>query len=133
MVENAVMAATEDSITAKDVESAISMAVMEAQEGMVTSEDVQSAVSGAVMEAASNSLTAMEIQDIVEKALEERAMMEEAATKETIVFSDLNWTSAQVQNRIAQYIVEHGYGYPPTSSWALPCLTSKACRKATSM
>ena len=32
--------------------------------------------------------------------------------KETIVFSDLNWTSAQVQNRIAQYIVEEGYGYP---------------------
>ena len=31
---------------------------------------------------------------------------------ETIVFSDLNWTSAQVQNRIAQYIIEHGYGYP---------------------
>ena len=35
-----------------------------------------------------------------------------AGPKETIVFSDLNWTSAQVQNRIAQYIVEHGYGYP---------------------
>jgi glycine betaine/proline transport system substrate-binding protein len=34
------------------------------------------------------------------------------AAKDTIVFSDLNWTSAQVQNRIAQYIVEHGYGYP---------------------
>ena len=32
--------------------------------------------------------------------------------KDTIVFSDLNWTSAQVQNRIAQYIVEHGYGFP---------------------
>ena len=32
--------------------------------------------------------------------------------KEKIVFSDLNWTSAQVQNRIAQYIVENGYGYP---------------------
>ena len=32
--------------------------------------------------------------------------------KDTIVFSDLDWTSAQVQNRIAQYIVEHGYGYP---------------------
>lgn len=112
MVESAVMAATEDAVTASDVQSAISMAVMEAQEGMVTSEDVQAAVSGAVMEAASNSLTAMEIQDIVEKALEERAMMEEAASKETIVFSDLNWTSAQVQNRIAQYIVENGYGYP---------------------
>ena len=32
--------------------------------------------------------------------------------KETIVFSDLNWASVQVQNRIAQYIVEKGYGYP---------------------
>ena len=32
--------------------------------------------------------------------------------KDTIVFSDLNWASAQVQNRIAQYLVEEGYGYP---------------------
>ena len=32
--------------------------------------------------------------------------------KEPIVFSDLNWASAQTQNRIAQYIVEEGYGYP---------------------
>ena len=112
MVEGAVMAASADAITSEDVQSAISMAVMEAQENMITSEDVQDAVSGAVMEAAANSLTAMEIQDIVESALEERAMMEEDATKETIIFSDLNWTSAQVQNRIAQYIVENGYGYP---------------------
>jgi glycine betaine/proline transport system substrate-binding protein len=35
----------------------------------------------------------------------------EDGDKPTIVFSDLNWTSAQVQNRIAQFIVEHGYGY----------------------
>ncbi len=28
------------------------------------------------------------------------------------MFGDLNWTSAQVQNRVAQYIVEKGYGYP---------------------
>ena len=34
------------------------------------------------------------------------------AKKETLVFSDLNWTSAQVQNRIAQYVVEIGYDYP---------------------
>jgi len=34
-----------------------------------------------------------------------------AATIDTIIFSDLNWTSAQIQNRIAQYIVEKGYGY----------------------
>ena len=35
-----------------------------------------------------------------------------AQPKDPIIFSDLNWTSAQVQNRIAQYIVEEGYGYP---------------------
>jgi glycine betaine/proline transport system substrate-binding protein len=34
------------------------------------------------------------------------------AAKETIIFGDLNWASALLQNRIAQYIVEHGYGYP---------------------
>ncbi len=32
--------------------------------------------------------------------------------KETIIFADLNWSSAQLQNRIAQYLVEEGYGYP---------------------
>jgi len=32
--------------------------------------------------------------------------------KQTIIFSDLNWSSAQVQNRVAQYIVEKGYDYP---------------------
>ena len=35
-----------------------------------------------------------------------------APPKEPIVFSDLNWDSARLQNRIAQYIVEKGYGYP---------------------
>ncbi len=35
-----------------------------------------------------------------------------AEQREPIIFSDLNWTSAQFQNRIAQYIVEEGYGYP---------------------
>ena len=29
----------------------------------------------------------------------------------TIVFSDLNWDSAQLQNHIARYIVENGYGH----------------------
>ena len=32
--------------------------------------------------------------------------------KETIIFGDLTWPSAQLQNRIAQYIAEYGYGYP---------------------
>ena len=30
----------------------------------------------------------------------------------TVVFGDLNWSSALVQTRIAQYIVEMGYGHP---------------------
>ena len=110
-VSMAVMEAQEGMVTGKDVQEAVSMAVMEAQKGMVTSEDVEKAMSSAMMVAAENSLTAEQIEGIVSKALEERAMMEEAP-KGTIVFSDLNWTSAQVQNRIAQFIVEHGYGYP---------------------
>ena len=36
----------------------------------------------------------------------------EADEETTIIFSDLNWTSAQFQDRVAQYIVEEGYGYP---------------------
>ncbi|MDE2750453.1 MAG: hypothetical protein OXI34_15975 [Chloroflexota bacterium] len=35
-----------------------------------------------------------------------------AAQQEPIVFADLSWDSARSQNRIAQYIVEKGYGYP---------------------
>ena len=37
---------------------------------------------------------------------------EEVVEKELIVFNDLNWASSQVQDRIAQYIVDKGYGYP---------------------
>ena len=36
----------------------------------------------------------------------------EPAPKEAIIFGDLNWSSALLQNRIAQYIIEKGYGYP---------------------
>ena len=35
-----------------------------------------------------------------------------AAAKATIVFADLDWDSAQIQNAIARRIVEDGYGYP---------------------
>jgi len=35
----------------------------------------------------------------------------EAPEKEPIVFADFNWDSAQVHNRIAAFILEHGYGY----------------------
>ncbi len=46
--------------------------------------------------------------------------------RETIVFSELHWASVQLQNRIAQYIVEKGYGYPTDliAGSALPLLDS---------
>lgn len=39
-------------------------------------------------------------------------LTESEEQKQTVVFSDLNWTSAQFQNRVAQYILEKGYDYP---------------------
>ena len=128
-VSMAVMEAQEGMVTGKDVEAAVSMAVMEAQKGMVTGKDVEAAVSMAVMQAqegmvtaedvknildegAQDALTEEQVAAIVSKALEDRDMMMEMEARETIIFSDLNWTSAQVQNRIAQYIVDKGYGYP---------------------
>jgi len=33
------------------------------------------------------------------------------AGKETVVFGDLSWDSAQVNNRIAAFIITHGYGH----------------------
>ena len=49
--------------------------------------------------------------EVVKEVVREVMVMEKVE-KETIVFSDLNWPSAQVQNRVAQYIVDKGYGYP---------------------
>ena len=106
-IKSAIDAATSGAVTAADVQSAIDQAVMEAQAGAITVGEVEAAVSAAVAQFASNSLTADEIQTILDEALAAGQ-----PTKETIVFSDLSWTSAQVQNRIAQYIVENGYGYP---------------------
>ena len=49
----------------------------------------------------------MEVEKVVEVMVEAPE-----GPKETIIFGDLNWSSALLQNRIAQYIVEKGYGYP---------------------
>ena len=60
----------------------------------------------------------VEKQVVVEKEVErivevpEVEVMAPEGPKETIVFGDLNWASAQIQNRVAQYLVEKGYGYP---------------------
>ena len=53
----------------------------------------------------------VEVEKVVEKIVEVE-VAPPAGPKETIIFGDLNWPSALLQNRIAQYIVEYGYGYP---------------------
>ncbi len=53
----------------------------------------------------------------VEKQVEVTRVVEVEVTapegpKEAIIFGDLSWDSALIQNRIAQYIADKGYGYP---------------------
>ena len=57
------------------------------------------------------------VTQVVEREIEVTKIVEvmvepPEGPKETIIFGDLNWSSALLQNRIAQYIIEHGYGYP---------------------
>ena len=52
------------------------------------------------------------LKEVIKEVTVEVQVTPVPAEKETIIFSDLNWNSALTQNRIAQYIVEHGYGYP---------------------
>ena len=58
----------------------------------------------------------VEVEKEVEKIVEVEVMAPEGP-KEPIVFSDLNWSSAQLQNRVAQYLVEKGYGYPTSATF----------------
>ena len=50
----------------------------------------------------------------VERVVEVEKIVEVAPTREKreLVFGGLGWDSALVQNGVARYIVEHGYGYP---------------------
>jgi len=64
-------------------------------------------------------ITKAEVEQLIQvevaslrELLEDTSSPPATGTKPTIVFSDLNWESARLQNRIAMFIVEHGYGYP---------------------
>ena len=57
-------------------------------------------------------VTVVEEREVEVTKIVEVMVASSEGPKETIVFGDLNWASALLQNRIAQYIVEHGYGYP---------------------
>ncbi len=87
----------------------------------VTKADVEEVVTSAVAAAAAASspqLTAADVERLITDALASMpsalapAPITTPAPKKTIVFSDLNWDSAQLQNRIAMFVAEHGFGYP---------------------
>ncbi|HET7560187.1 MAG TPA: ABC transporter substrate-binding protein, partial [Limnochordia bacterium] len=50
------------------------------------------------------------------------------AAQQPIVFGDFNWSSAQMHNRIAGFIIEHGYGYPVSYQYGstIPIFTAMA-------
>ena len=96
-------------VSMKEIGALVEAAMAGIAEGAITAEDVRGILEAGQQEA----LTEGQVAAIVAQALEERdAMMMMTEDREAIIFSDLNWTSAQVQNRIAQYIVEVGYGFP---------------------
>ena len=49
---------------------------------------------------------------IIKEVPVEILVASEPTAKKTIIFADLDWDSAQIQNAIARRIVEDGYGYP---------------------
>ena len=115
LVKSAVEEASMDQsagLSAEQIQAIVgdAMAMGDQPEGL-TAMQVQEIVDNALMAAEDpETLTAMEVQEIVAMALADAAM-EEAAQKGTITFATLNWSSAEIQSAIGQYIVEHGYGY----------------------
>ena len=102
---------TPEGLTAQDVQGIIAMAMGDQPEGL-TAMQVQEIVDNALMAAEDpDALTAMKVQEIVAMALQEAAM-EEERQKGTITFATLNWGTAEIQSALAQYMVQHGYGYP---------------------
>ena len=96
-------------VVTERVEVPVTQIVMEEVEVQVTKEvEVEVEVTKVVVETE----TVVEEKEVEVTKIVEVEVEAMEGPKETIVFSDLNWTSAQVQNRVAQYIVEHGYGYP---------------------
>ena len=115
LVKSAVEEASMDQsggLSAEQVQEIVGNAMaMGGQPEGLTAMQVQEIVDNALMAAEDpESLTADKVEEIVAMALADAAM-EEASQKGTITFATLNWSSAEIQSAIGQYIVEHGYGY----------------------
>ena len=92
-------------MTAEDVKKVVDSAMMGMDTGASAAE-----IQKMIADQMGDQMTAEDVKRVVDSAM--MAMQAPEAPKETIIFSDLNWSSAQVQDRIAQYIVDKGYGYP---------------------
>ena len=95
--------------TTAEIQALVTAAVANAPTG-ASAKEVQDLVEKAIMDAPTGA-TAEEVRALVDKAVAD-AIAASAPAKETIWFADLNWGSARMQNAIAKFIVEHGYGYP---------------------
>ena len=91
----------------REVEVPVTQVVVE-ERTVVEEREVEVEVTKVVVETE----TVVETEEVEVTKIVEVMVEAPEGPKETIVFSDLNWTSAEIQNRIAQYIVEYGYGFP---------------------
>ena len=102
--EQAGTAAEGAAMAAQEAGAAAEGAAMAVGEAVTAAQGAAKAAEGAAMAAESAAMVAEEASSM--------AMVPEMAAKETIVFADLNWPSAQLQNAIARRIIEDGYEYP---------------------
>ena len=86
--------------------------IVEVEKPVEVVKEIEVEVEKVVTEQVEVEVTKVVTETVVEEKIVEVMVEPEAGPKETIIFGDLNWSSALLQNRIAQYIVEHGYGYP---------------------
>ena len=88
--------------------------VVEVEKEVTVVEEREVPVTQVVTEVVVETETVVEEREVeVTRVVTQEVMVEAPeGPKETIIFGDLNWASALLQNRIAQFIVEFGYGYP---------------------
>ncbi len=120
LIEESVKAAVEKALVQSEGE--VSGAAVAGASPSSDQTDVAELVSKSVSEAMAarpTPLTEVEVVRLIQAEiapLRDKSVATSGPTTEvikpTIVFSDLKWQSARIQNRIAMFIVEHGYGYP---------------------
>ena len=112
LVQQAVASAAPSSATPEEIRAMVEAGVSAANESAVTAQQIEGLVAKAVTGAAATGLTAEQVEAIVSSALEQQS---DTDPKPTIRFTDTQFESGWINNAIAQFIIEHGYGYPVES------------------